>query len=82
VPVAPSTYYAPKTRSPSKRSTTDAETLARIEDLHQKNYGVYGGAVAGGEQGHPVPGRGRPAGELVDDPSDRTWLTRVRTGTR
>ena len=40
--IAPSTYYAAKSRPPSRRSITDAETVAEIRRLHQENYGVYG----------------------------------------
>jgi putative transposase len=42
VPIAPSTYYASKTRSPSQRSVTDARTAEEIERVHRENYGVYG----------------------------------------
>jgi putative transposase len=42
VPIAPSTYYAHKNRTPSRREITDAQTLAEIKRLHQDNYGVYG----------------------------------------
>jgi putative transposase len=42
VPIAPSTYYASKTRPPSQRSVTDAETVTEIERVHRENYGVYG----------------------------------------
>jgi putative transposase len=42
VPIAPSTYYASKTRPPSKRSIADAEATAAIERVHKENYGVYG----------------------------------------
>ena len=42
VPIAPSTYYAAKTRPPSARSVTDAATAAVIKDVHAANYGVYG----------------------------------------
>jgi putative transposase len=42
VPIAPSTYYASKTRPPSRRSITDAETTTEIERVHRDNYGVYG----------------------------------------
>ena len=40
--VAPSGYYARKTRLPSRRSITDAATSSAIERLHAANYGVYG----------------------------------------
>ena len=42
VPIAPSTYYATKTRPPSARSIRDAEITAAIERVHEENYGVYG----------------------------------------
>ncbi|MCR4526808.1 IS3 family transposase [Kocuria rhizophila] len=40
--VAPSTYYAAKTRPPSARSVSDAATTAVITKVHAENYGVYG----------------------------------------
>jgi putative transposase len=40
--IAPSTYYASKTRPPSARSQRDAELSVKIAELHEKNYGVYG----------------------------------------
>jgi len=55
--VAPSTYYAAKTRPPSARSVTDAATTAVIERVHSENYGVYGVRKVHAElrrQGHPV----------------------------
>ena len=42
MPIAPSTYYASKTRPPSQRSVTDARTTEEIERVHRENYGVYG----------------------------------------
>jgi putative transposase len=42
VPIAPSTYYAAKTRPPSARSVRDAEVIAAITRVHEENYGVYG----------------------------------------
>ena len=42
VPIAPSTYYAAKTRPPSARSVRDAEVIAAIRRVHEENYGVYG----------------------------------------
>jgi putative transposase len=41
-PIAPSTYYAAKRRSPSARSGRDEVVTARIERVHAENYGVYG----------------------------------------
>lgn len=40
--VAPSTYYATKTRAPSARSVTDAALGEVIVAEHAANYGVYG----------------------------------------
>jgi putative transposase len=42
VPIAPSTYYAAKTRPLSARSVRDAEVTEAIERVHAENYGVYG----------------------------------------
>lgn len=40
--IAPSTYYAAKTRPASARAVRDSELLDRIEAVHEANYGVYG----------------------------------------
>ncbi|MGY5766111.1 IS3 family transposase [Brachybacterium sp. DNPG3] len=40
--IAPSTYYASKTRLPSKRSLRDEELLVEISRVHSANFGVYG----------------------------------------
>jgi putative transposase len=40
--IAPSTYYAAKTRPASARSRRDDELTALIEQIHAENYGVYG----------------------------------------
>ena len=40
--IAPSTYYAAKTRPASARSRRDEELTAMIERIHAENYGVYG----------------------------------------
>ncbi|MFY1674056.1 IS3 family transposase [Plantactinospora sp. WMMB334] len=40
--IAPSTYYAVKTRPASARSRRDEELTALIEQIHAANYGVYG----------------------------------------
>jgi putative transposase len=55
--VAPSTYYAAKTRAPSLRSRTDEATTAKIRQVHADNYGVYGVRKMHAElnrQGHRV----------------------------
>jgi putative transposase len=41
-PIAPSTYYAAKARPLCDRVIRDAELLAQIRRVHEKNYGVYG----------------------------------------
>ena len=40
--IAPSTYYAAKTRPPSARRLRDEQVLAEIRRVHEANYGVYG----------------------------------------
>ena len=40
--IAPSTYYAAKTRPASARARRDEELTATIEQIHQDNYSVYG----------------------------------------
>lgn len=40
--VAPSTYYAAKTRPPSKRACRDAELIGQLITLWENNYRVYG----------------------------------------
>jgi putative transposase len=57
VQIAPSTYYAAKTRPPSARSISDAATTAVIERVHAENFGVYGARKVHAElrrQGHQV----------------------------
>lgn len=55
--VAPSTYYAHRTRPPSVRSLRDATTAHVIAKVHADNYGVYGARKVHAEMtrlGHPV----------------------------
>jgi len=40
--VAPSTYYAHRSRPASARSIRDQELGQKIEQIHAENYGVYG----------------------------------------
>ena len=40
--IAPSTYYAAKTRPASARSRRDAELIEMIKQIHAENYDVYG----------------------------------------
>ena len=42
VEIAPSTYYAAKTRPPSARAVRDAELVPVIHKVHRDNIGVYG----------------------------------------
>jgi putative transposase len=42
VTIAPSTYYAARTRPPSARAVRDEEVTAEISKVHEENYGVYG----------------------------------------
>lgn len=42
VEIAPSTYYAAKTRPPSARAVRDAELVPAIAQVHEDNLGVYG----------------------------------------
>jgi putative transposase len=41
-PIAPSTYYAVKSRPTCARVSRDAELLVQIRRVHEQNYGVYG----------------------------------------
>ncbi len=55
--IAPSTYYAAKTRLPCARTIRDAVTTDVITRVHAENYGVYGIRKVHAEcnrQGHPV----------------------------
>jgi putative transposase len=40
--IAPSTYYAAKTRAESARTVSDRVLAEKIERVHEDNYGVYG----------------------------------------
>ncbi|MGW5238640.1 IS3 family transposase, partial [Monashia sp. NPDC004114] len=40
--IAPSTYYAARSRPPSRRALSDAALDERIARLWEANYGVYG----------------------------------------
>ena len=40
--VAPSTYYAARTRPPSARACRDAELRPELTRVHRENFGVYG----------------------------------------
>jgi putative transposase len=62
VQIAPSTYYAAKTRPPSARAVRDERVKAEIARVHAENFGVYGVRKVyrqlrrdGGVDGQPVP---------------------------
>ncbi|QYN18743.1 IS3 family transposase [Amycolatopsis sp. DSM 110486] len=40
--IAPSTYYAAKSRPESARAASDQVLAEKIEQVHEANYGVYG----------------------------------------
>lgn len=42
LPIAPSTYYAAKSRPPSARQMSDEVRLEDVKRVHRENYGVYG----------------------------------------
>lgn len=55
--IAPSSYYAHRTRKPSPRRRRDAELTEEIRQVHEENYGVYGARKVHAElrrQGHEV----------------------------
>jgi putative transposase len=57
VQIAPSTYYAAKTRPPSVRAVRDAALIPEIRQVHKDNLGVYGARKIHAElnrQGHSV----------------------------
>jgi putative transposase len=57
VQIAPSSYYAAKSRPPSARSVSDAALTTVIGAVHADNYGVYGARKIHAElrrTGHPV----------------------------
>ncbi|HEY3895983.1 MAG TPA: IS3 family transposase, partial [Pseudonocardiaceae bacterium] len=65
IPIAPSTYYAARTRPPSARAVRDEGVLAEIRVLHadpKRGRGLYGARKVwhqlrrqGGVDGRPVP---------------------------
>ena len=42
MPVAPSTYYAARSRPLSARARRDGELAGEIARVHRENFGVYG----------------------------------------
>ena len=49
LPIAPATYYAAKTRTPSHRDVRDAWLTGEIRRVHAANYGVYGAPKVWGQ---------------------------------
>jgi len=88
--IAPSTYYAAKTRPASARSLRDHELTEMIERIHQENYGVYGARKIW----HELYRRGEPVARctverlmreaglrgLLRDKSPRTTRPAAETG--
>ena len=70
VGIAPSTYYAYKSRPPSPRAQRDGWLIEQIRRVHQDNYGVYGASKVWAQlnrQGTPVaryPSLDPPASRL------------------
>lgn len=57
VEIAPSSYYAAKSRPPSARTIRDAELVPVIAKVHRDNIGVYGARKVWAQmnrEGHPV----------------------------
>ncbi|MFC3480600.1 IS3 family transposase [Kocuria carniphila] len=55
--IAPSSYYAHRTREPSARQQRDEQLTQEITQVHEENYGVYGARKVHAElrrQGHEV----------------------------
>jgi putative transposase len=42
VPIAPSTFYAARTRAPSARAVRDEQVGPVMARVHRENYGIYG----------------------------------------
>jgi putative transposase len=57
VSIAPSTFYAARSRPPSKRAVSDAVRTEQIRDVHKANMSVYGARKVWAQMhrtGHPV----------------------------
>ncbi len=57
LPIAPSTYYAAKSRPPSARAVRDEGLKPQIQSVHRDNFGVYGARKVWlqlGREGIPV----------------------------
>jgi transposase InsO family protein len=87
VQIAPSTYYASKTRPPSARAVRDAELVEDIKVAHKANLGVYGARKIHAElnrEGVPVARctveRLMRAEGLRDIPREKTRKTTIGDG--
>jgi len=88
--IAPSTYYAAKTRPASPRSIRDNTLTEKIEQIHADNYGVYGARKVWHElhrHGEPVARctverlmRAAGLRGLLRDKSPRTTRPAAETG--
>jgi putative transposase len=83
VPIAPSTYYAAKTRPPSARSIRDVQVTEEIKRVHEENYGVYGIRKVWAQVGRDGGVGGRPVARctvarLMKDAGLR-GISRVKT---
>ena len=65
VPIAPSTYYATKTRPLPARSIRDADITEAIERVHEENYGVYGIRKIWAQLGREGGVAGAPVNDLA-----------------
>jgi transposase InsO family protein len=87
VEIAPSTYYAAKTRPPSARAVRDAELVPVIHQVHRDNIGVYGARKVWAEMnrtGHTVARctveRLMRAEDLRGIPREKTRKTTIGDG--
>jgi transposase InsO family protein len=67
--IAPSTYYAHRTRPPSARAVRDAELTEEIKTVHTENLGVYGARKVHAELNRKRAG--------TDDPVARCTVERL-----
>src|SRR4051812_24451082 len=88
--IAPSTYYAAKTRPESARAVRDRELAEKIEQVHEDNYSVYGARKVWAELNRQGTGVARCTVErlmrenglcgLLRDKSPRTTRPAAETG--
>jgi putative transposase len=60
VTIAPSTYYAARSRAPSARVVRDEQVRTEISRVHKENYGVYGIRKVHAQLGRDGGVHGRP----------------------